>query len=514
MAIKVGGTTVIDDSRALNNISSVDATTVAALGTAGVGAGGGSLDAIASGTISTGDTIIINSNGTVSAVGITGTSFSYGSTTNYYNTEPAFYAVAAFDSGSNKVVVAYRNDTQYPMAVVGNVSGTSISFGTPVTLNSVAANAQRPTCVAYDSNSNKVVVGYAGYNNSFKAKVGTVSGTSISFGSDTNINGNYSAYDTVGVFDSNRNKVVFASRNINNSTSLDVCIGTVSGTSVSWTSPYSVDSSTESYSMVFDSSTNKTVITFKKSQTAAAVVGFVNSSGSWTVGSVYTLKSSGAAGGFTASAFNTAANKIVHVYTAGSITYARVGTTNSSDNSISFGTEKVIYNVGTLYDLAADYSVEYDRVIVSARKIVDGTSSVTYIPLEVSGTDIIVGSSGDLPTATSSNGGIVYDANAEKMVSFYTNSSTNRGDATVIDGGDAATNLSLTNFIGFSDSNYSNSQTASVQLVSAVNENQSGLTATKKYYVMADGSLAETDPDLRDIYAGTAVSATKIIVKG
>jgi len=39
MAIKVSGTTVIDDSRQLTNIASVDATTVAALGTSGVGGG-------------------------------------------------------------------------------------------------------------------------------------------------------------------------------------------------------------------------------------------------------------------------------------------------------------------------------------------------------------------------------------------------------------------------------------------------------------------------------------------
>jgi hypothetical protein len=37
MAIKVNGTTVINDSRALTNIASVDATTVAAFGAAGVG---------------------------------------------------------------------------------------------------------------------------------------------------------------------------------------------------------------------------------------------------------------------------------------------------------------------------------------------------------------------------------------------------------------------------------------------------------------------------------------------
>ena len=37
MAIKVNGTTVIDDTRQLTNIASVDATTVTALSTAGAG---------------------------------------------------------------------------------------------------------------------------------------------------------------------------------------------------------------------------------------------------------------------------------------------------------------------------------------------------------------------------------------------------------------------------------------------------------------------------------------------
>ena len=43
MAIKVNGTTVINDSRALSNIASVDATTVAAMGAAGVGGGASEL---------------------------------------------------------------------------------------------------------------------------------------------------------------------------------------------------------------------------------------------------------------------------------------------------------------------------------------------------------------------------------------------------------------------------------------------------------------------------------------
>ena len=54
MAIKVSGTTVVDDSRSLTNIASVDATTVTAIGAAGVG-GGGTHDFVASGAIANGD---------------------------------------------------------------------------------------------------------------------------------------------------------------------------------------------------------------------------------------------------------------------------------------------------------------------------------------------------------------------------------------------------------------------------------------------------------------------------
>ena len=62
MAIKVNGTTVINDSRALTNIASVDATTVAALGAAGVG-GGVELSYTALSTITKGKIVTINKNG-------------------------------------------------------------------------------------------------------------------------------------------------------------------------------------------------------------------------------------------------------------------------------------------------------------------------------------------------------------------------------------------------------------------------------------------------------------------
>jgi hypothetical protein len=47
-----------------------------------------------------------------------------------------------------------------------------------------------------------------------------------------------------------------------------------------------------------------------------------------------------------------------------------------------------------------------------------------------------------------------------------------------------------------------------------VNDTQTGLTPGKRYHVAADGTLSEPVPAGFNVFAGTAVSATEIIVKG
>ena len=68
-------------------------------------------------------------------------------------------------------------------------------------------------------------------------------------------------------------------------------------------------------------------------------------------------------------------------------------------------------------------------------------------------------------------------------------------------------------FIGISDGAYANGATATVQIVGSVDDAQSGLTPGKTYYVQENGDLGLT-PDTPSVIAGTAVSATKLIVKG
>jgi hypothetical protein len=54
--------------------------------------------------------------------------------------------------------------------------------------------------------------------------------------------------------------------------------------------------------------------------------------------------------------------------------------------------------------------------------------------------------------------------------------------------------------------------TATIDVQGAINDRQSGLTAGQSYYVQTDGTLGTTPAD-PSVFAGTAISATSLIVK-
>jgi hypothetical protein len=97
-------------------------------------------------------------------------------------------------------------------AIVGTVSGTSISFGSVVVFNS---QQTQHNSVTFDSLFNKIVIAYkeTPLNTIGTAIVGTVSGTSISFGSEIVFSNTSAPAETAwpsAVFDSNSNKVVIS----------------------------------------------------------------------------------------------------------------------------------------------------------------------------------------------------------------------------------------------------------------------------------------------------------------
>ena len=128
-----------------------------------------------------------------------------------------YFPAATFDSNSNKVVVAYRDhgNSSYGTAAVGTVSGTAISFGTPVVFEAARSDFISTT---FDSNTNKAVIAYQDPNNSDYGTgiTGTVSGTSISF-DPALVFETSNTSDTAATFDSDSNKVVIVYRDAGNS---------------------------------------------------------------------------------------------------------------------------------------------------------------------------------------------------------------------------------------------------------------------------------------------------------
>ena len=249
---------------------------------------------------------------------VSGTSISFGSPT-VFESAATTRIGATFDSNSNKVVIVYRDDgnSSYGTAVVGTVSGTSISFGTPVVFNS--GDTITPSA-AFDSSNNKIVIAYKDSGNSQygTAIVGTVSGTSISFGSEVVFEA-AALKDYVGIaFDSNSNKIVIAYSDQGNSSYGTAIVGTVSGTSISFGSPVVFDSSgTTSYmNLTFDSNSNVVVAGYQISATPAGLYAIGSVSGdSITFGSPVTFNSNYSA--YLAQTFDSSQNTTVFAYRDG-----------------------------------------------------------------------------------------------------------------------------------------------------------------------------------------------------
>jgi len=484
----------------------------------------GQVRAIASGALSNGDTVIVNSDGTVSAVALESVTQSQGSRT-AFNSTHTNWTSSAFDSSNNKIVIAYRNqdDLEHGYAVVGTVSGTTISFGTPVEF--AAANSEYISIV-YDTSAQKVVICYtdAGNSDYGTAIVGTVSGTSISFGTEVVFASN-TTRRIDAVYDSSNNKVVITYNN-----SLDygkAIVGTVSGTSISFGSEATYQSSrVDEPSAAFDSTNNKVVIMWSDDGNSSLLTGIVGTVSGTSISFGTKVASSletdeGNSG--TDTTFDSGNGKIVVVSQSQATPdkpTALVATV--SGTSLSFGSPVTINSNITTGKMRVVYDSAVGKINVF---YADRSSSddLVYNVGTVSGTSISFGSNITLIAAASAfskpydHPSVTYDSSQQRVVfSYMIDSSvdTNRvGESIVIRNAGSIANLTSENFIGFADSGYADTQSAAINTTCSIDRNQTGLTAGQKYYVQTDGSLG-LSADTPSVEAGTAISSTEILVKG
>ena len=142
-----------------------------------------------------------------------GTSFTYGSATNFYTGYARVYARnLTFDSTNNKIINAYKDNTsQVGTCIIGTVSGSSISWATGVNFSSSAVGYPS---IDYDSNAKKFVISYQDQTGNYymKAVEGSVTGTTPTIIATKEITGitssTLSPQVTQTLYDSVNNQIV------------------------------------------------------------------------------------------------------------------------------------------------------------------------------------------------------------------------------------------------------------------------------------------------------------------
>ena len=428
--------------------------------------------AIASGAITDGASVVVNANGTVSSV--SSSPDSLGDQTAIDNSSFG-YGHAVYDTGQDKILFIWTGTSSYGTAVVGTVSGNSISFGTPTVYKS--ANTIYQVSV-YDPNAGKTAIIFndRGDGNKQKAIVATVSGTSVSFGSVVTFSSTDVTSASDVTFDSSQNKILVAYTDTGSSSK--IIAGTISGTDISFgTAVEFLNATSGSMAIEYDVNAGKSLVAYVNSTNSNNIDSKVVSlSGtSVSLGSQTSVHNAGAAN-HPAMTYDSTNNKIVLAFKPSTGTtriHFVVATISGTD--VSYGTK-----VSTGVDSSEDNPVQCFNYNVFANKVIfagrdDGNSYIQkYISARVSGTSITIDTpvtyysdSGDSYTAAST-----YDPDQEKSVLFYAvpPGAFANPVARVLTLG-AGDNLTTENFIGIANAAYADGQKATLKTTGSIARN-------------------------------------------
>jgi len=109
---------------------------------------------------------------------------------------------------------------------------------------------------------------------------------------------------------------------------------------------------------------------------------------------------------------------------------------------------------------------------------------------------------------------VTFDSNSNVVpIMFYDQGNSNYGTGVIFQNASTPTNLTSENYIGIAEYAAADTETATVLIKGGVSTTQSSLTPGQTYFVQADGTIG-TSAGTPSVTAGTAVTSTKLIVKG
>jgi hypothetical protein len=394
-----------------------------------------------------------------------GTTLTAGSkSSNFSGTVGAIIDSVYDEESGNHVIFYYDSVSQYGYSVIATISGTSVTYGTPVAFHS-ANTSSWGTCF-YDSTNKKVVWAGGTFNGSaysLKAIVGTVSGTSINFGtiSDSGVSSSdyyCSAYD--------KNSAVGVVAYVDSNYYGNIRTISISGTSITWNTSVLFEASSINMlkdGMTYDEINNKIVLFFRiSSEHIQGIVGTV------------------------------------------------------SGTSISMGTAVYSTYDDTGYSFACVWTKQ--GVVALVNRNASSPKYLQYIEATVSGTSLTYAGATTLNSQFLANEfnivSIAYNSSTYNVVPFYIEEATRDAQALVVypSGSILTNNLTSNNFIGFAQNTVADNEDVKVAVISQSDFNQTGLTTASQYYVQNDGTLSTTQ-GIPSVLGGTALSSTKILIK-
>ena len=472
--------------------------------------GGGSIEAIASGALATGEAVIVNSDGTVSVIVGTPVPTGLGEPTTWFN-DDVDYPIAAYDPIEKIVLVAFQ--ASYPSnnaaMVVGTMSGDTITFGEVTQIEGTGPTyAQIALC---SIGQRQFVIAYASAGKYGYAHMVTVDSGSnfIRYGTAKNF-ASFAVKSIAIAYDQAESMVMCVYRKQDNGVGAGMVLTlNREPETINIHTERSIDSTLDHPNLTYDPVQKKFMCVYEGgSGYPRATVLEIDST---TVQMSSPIIINSAACSWLDTTYDVSARQHVFVF-------CNEGDTNLSGTSwcieIQGGAREL--TLGEYEPINATrseyFSISYDPVrekVFALYRDFNNSNLLTTVYGKVTGKKC----SWETPDSTTHEKPVVVsqvDPDSGNVWVIGRDFTQLKGNAWRYLPAYTASNLTATNYIGTASADYADGEAATIQTVGSVSEDQSGLTAGLGYYVQPDGSLGASG----SVFAGTAISPTKLIVKG
>ena len=478
----------------------------------------------ADGAVTKGKPVIVEADGDFAQVAQASStenySFSKGSATALVAADTGSPLASCFDISAQRFILVYINydasNYLYGNVVEVNSSNVVTSRGIQTIISS--SNGGQQPSIAYDSANEKSMLVYmrGAFSSDLGCRVLTATGTSLSVGAEVVINDNDSSGSQPKVvYEPTSGKLVVTYVDQSNSSFVTAQVGTISGTTSSWSSNTYISAGGTATQIGLAAGNGKVLfLTTDDSNNADARAGTI-SGVALTLGSPVEFDADNASNPYPSSdnivCYDTQNDRFFAGYKGtGDNLYGMVF--QISGTTVSHGTRNLILYRGQ--DFSVPQSSDIGKIPLIFGVYVSDSLYYREATITSSNNSIAYNTAVTLSTANTDATSLAYDSTNVRLLATYHLANDNIEAYGIIPNGTrtvSTPNLTAENYIGIAQETVSTNEDVKVTTISGVDANQSSLTPAQTYYVQTDGTLSTTAGS-PSVVAGTAIASTQLLV--